>query len=72
MSAILDQIRLLSRTERLELVQEIWDDLAGEADNFELSAAQSAELDRRLAAHLQQAETGKTLDQIASGLGVRL
>jgi putative addiction module component (TIGR02574 family) len=72
MSAIHDQIKLLSRTERLDLVQEIWDGLAGEADSFELSAAQAAELDRRVAAHRKQPEPGKTLDQIATGLGVRL
>jgi putative addiction module component (TIGR02574 family) len=72
MSAILDQIKLLSRTERLELVQEIWDGLAGEADSFELGEAQAAELDRRLAAHQQHAEAGRTLDQTSYGLGVRL
>lgn len=41
----------LSRDERLELVQEIWDSIAVEDDTIPLSQAQRQELDRRLAAH---------------------
>lgn len=41
----------LSRNERLELVQEIWDSIAAEDGTIPLSQAQREELDRRLAAH---------------------
>ena len=41
----------LSRDERLELVQEIWDSIAAEDGTMPLSQAQRDELDRRLAAH---------------------
>ena len=41
----------LSRDERLELVQEIWDSIAIEDRAMPLSQTQRNELDRRLAAH---------------------
>ncbi|HEY8707357.1 MAG TPA: addiction module protein [Burkholderiaceae bacterium] len=72
MSAIYDQIKQLTRTERLELVQEIWDGLAQEVDGFELTAAQAIELDRRLAQHRLDPSGGTTLDELAARLGVRV
>lgn len=72
MSVIYDQIKQLTRTERLDLVQEIWDGLAAESDAFELSAAQAAELDRRLAQHQADPDEGGSLDALAARLGVRL
>lgn len=72
MSAIYDQIKQLTRTERLELVQEIWDGLADEVDSFEITAAQAAELDRRLAQHRRDPSGGGTLDELAARLCVRL
>ena len=71
MSALYDQIKQLTRTERLELVEKIWDGLAQEGDGGELSAAQAAELDKRLAQHWRDPQGGKSLEQIAAGLGVR-
>ena len=44
-------IEQLSRDERLELVQEIWDSIAIEDRAMPLSQTQRNELDRRLAAH---------------------
>jgi len=41
----------LSRDERLELVQEIWDSIPAEDSAMPLSQTQRDELDRRLAAH---------------------
>lgn len=72
MSAIYDQIRKLSRTERLDLVHEIWDGLAAEPEAFDLSVAQAAELDRRLAQHQAHPDEAGSLDALASKLGVRL
>ena len=72
MSAIYDQIKQLTRTERLDLVQEIWDGLAREADTFEITLAQATELDRRLAQHERDPASGGTLDELAARLGVRL
>ena len=42
----------LSVSERIQLVEDIWDSIAAEAPNtVELSQAQMAELHRRVAAH---------------------
>ncbi len=50
----------LSRDERLELVQEIWDSIAEEDSNVPLSDSQRLELDRRLVAH--RANPGAAVD----------
>jgi putative addiction module component (TIGR02574 family) len=72
MSAIYDQIKQLTRTERPDLVQEIWDGLAQESDTFELTLAQATELDRRLVQHERDPSGGGTLDELAARLGARL
>ena len=43
--------RKLSIPERLELVEDIWDSIAQDADALPLTAEQRAELDRRWAEH---------------------
>jgi len=43
--------RNLSIPERLELVEDIWDSIAQDAEVLPLTADQRAELDRRLAEH---------------------
>lgn len=51
--ALLSQALKLSLEQQLELVQALWDNIAERGGSLPLSAAQSAELDRRLADHLQ-------------------
>lgn len=46
---LLDQTRNLSASQRLELVEALWDDIAARGEVPPPSAAQRAELDRRLA-----------------------
>ena len=41
----------LSANERLELVQDLWDQIAAEPEQVPVTAAQRHELDRRLAEH---------------------
>lgn len=72
MSVIHEQIKALSRAEKLELVQELWDDLAAEGLPSELTAAQAEELDRRLAQHRADPTEGCSLEDIAAALHVRL
>ena len=72
MSAIYEQIKQLTRTERLYLVEQIWDGLAEESETFEITLAQATELDRRLAQHRRNPSEGGTLDELAARLGVRL
>ncbi len=49
--------RKLSISERLELVEDIWDSIAQDAQAFPLSDEQKAELDRRLEAHRRDPES---------------
>ena len=51
MAQLLDQlnIRDLSIEERIQLVGEIWDSIAEDEGEFELTEAQREEIDRRLA-----------------------
>jgi putative addiction module component (TIGR02574 family) len=48
---LLDQARKLSVQEQIELVEALWDGIAKHGDAPPPSAAQLAELDRRLADH---------------------
>jgi putative addiction module component (TIGR02574 family) len=45
----LPEILKLSVSERIQLVEDIWDSIAAEPDAFPLTEEQRAELDRRLA-----------------------
>ena len=47
MKSALD-LEKLTRDERLELLEELWESLNGEADQLPLTEKQEAELDRRL------------------------
>ncbi len=53
MTQLLDKlnIRALSVEERIQLVGEIWDSIAEERGEFELTDAQRDEIDRRLASY---------------------
>jgi len=44
----LSEIRKLSVTERIQLVEDIWDSVAAEAENLPITDAQRQELDKRL------------------------
>lgn len=53
--ALRDELFKLSTAERLELVEELWDSIAAEAEHnadvLPLTDAQKEELDRRIASH---------------------
>ena len=72
MSAIYEQIKQLTQTERLYRVEQIWDGLAAESEIFEITLAQATELDRRLAQHRRDPVDGGTLDELGARLGLRL
>ena len=54
----------LSPAERILLVEEIWDSIASVPDSVELSDAQRAELDRRLAAYRANPAAGDPWDVV--------
>jgi putative addiction module component (TIGR02574 family) len=59
----------LSISERIQLVEDIWDSIAAEApDAVGLSQAQKAELHRRLAAHRADPSTSIPWEQVRSKL----
>ncbi len=53
--ALLDEILRLPPDERLRLVEDIWDSLAGSPDRIPVPEWHRAELDRRLANKAEQA-----------------
>ena len=59
----------LSVSERIQLVEDIWDSIAAEApDTVELSQGQKAELHRRVAAHRADPSTAVPWEQVRSKL----
>ena len=48
-TALLKQAAKLPVPDRIKLVEDIWDSIAEQPDDFPLTAAQKRELDRRLA-----------------------
>jgi putative addiction module component (TIGR02574 family) len=59
----------LSVSERIQLVEDIWDSIAAEELNtVELSQAQMAELHRRVAEHRADPSTGVPWEQVRSKL----
>ena len=44
----LDQLRELPVSERIQLVEDLWDTIANDSDSINLSRVQTEELDRRL------------------------
>ena len=62
-SELTEQAKKLSISDRINLVEEIWDTIAEENQAFELTDAQKRELDRRLDAG-QGAAFGRTWEEI--------
>lgn len=54
----------LSIPEKIERVQEMWDDLAGSGDEIELTEAQREELERRLRRHEANPGSYSSWDEI--------
>ena len=62
---LLQEINKLSLAERILLVEEIWDGIAGtEAVGLPLSDAHRAELDRRLDRHDASPEDGRDWEEV--------
>lgn len=54
----------LSVTERIQLIEDIWDTIAAHPQDVGLSEAQRNELDRRLADYQQNPKTGATWQEV--------
>lgn len=62
------EIRKLSLSERILLLEEVWDSIADEPDAWELSQEQMDELDRRVTAYEANPENTFTWDEVKAGL----
>lgn len=58
------QLGELSVSEKLLLVEELWDDLAAHPDQIMLTDAQRAELDRRYEAYRKNPTEGSSWDEV--------
>lgn len=58
------QAKNLSISDRIRLVEEIWDTIAEENEAFDLTDAQKHELDRRLQSARANPGQGRTWDEI--------
>ena len=71
MNAVLKSLNHLSVEEKLQLVEDLWDDI-DTALMPPMSDALKQELDRRVAWADANPSTGRSLDDIALSLGVKL
>jgi putative addiction module component (TIGR02574 family) len=64
MSVSREELRKLPLAERLELVEDLWDSIAGEADQLALTQAQMDELDRRFADYEANPDEGVAWEEV--------
>lgn len=62
--SVLAEVSTWTPEERVQLVHELWDRVAGEDASLELSEAMKAEIDRRLAAHAANPEAAIPWEQV--------
>ena len=64
----LREILKLSVSERIQLVEEIWDSIAAHPESLPLTEAQKTELDRRLADYRSNPGQGRTWEEVRDSL----
>ena len=69
--SLLESALKLSKSERILLVEQIWDSLAREQDAPELSAPQKQETDRRLARIRRTGPQGSSWDEVKRRLKLK-
>lgn len=65
-NALINQINALSLSEKILLVEEIWDSIAIENESFQLSKSQTEELDRRIQSYTDNPNQGRSWQEIKS------
>ena len=68
----MDQIRKLSVSERVELIENIWDSIADQPEEIHLTDAQRLELDCRLEAWRDNPHSGSSWETVRERLLNRL
>lgn len=69
MNFSMDDIRQLSVSERIQLVEDIWDTIVESQEGVSLTDGQREELDRRLDAYSKDPSAGKSWDAVRESLG---
>lgn len=67
-TSLLDEVKNLPLSQRIELIEILWESIAQEGYEPELTAAQAEELDRRLSAHHQDPNDVVPWDSIKTDL----
>ena len=67
-SSLPPEIRALPVSDRLDLAEQIWDSIVEDQGEFELTDAQKAELDRRLAAYKASPNRGASWEDVKKRL----
>jgi putative addiction module component (TIGR02574 family) len=67
-SSLPPDIRQLPVSERVDLVERIWDSIVEDQSQFELTDAQKAELDHRLAADREAPDRGASWNDVKGRL----
>ncbi|MBZ0198898.1 MAG: addiction module protein [Ignavibacteriaceae bacterium] len=65
-NTLLKQINDLSLSEKILLVEDIWDSIAKENEGFELTQSQKSGLDRRINSYTDNPNQGRSWDEIKS------
>ena len=71
MSVRIEEILNLSIKKRLELIEEIWDSIAGNPEAIPLTSAQRRELDRRKREHRSDPSAAKPWSEVRDRLQKR-
>ncbi len=66
------QIRQLTKEEKLQLVEDLWDAIAAMPDDLPVSEEEKALLDNRFAAHVESPGDAMTLEEFKKNLSARL
>ena len=66
------EVRKLSLAEKIQLVENLWDQVAAEGDGLSVPDSHKDLLDARLAAHLEAPDSAISLDEFRRRLAARL
>lgn len=64
MNIKLDDLKHLPLSERLQLMEDLWDSIAGELEADALPESLKAEMDRRMEAYLKDPSTSLSLEEV--------
>jgi len=67
-TALIDELRSLPMSERLDIVELLWDSIAAESDSIPLSDTQAQLIDQRLESHNNDTKSGTDWDTLRSEL----